>query len=548
MATQGPRAVEAGDTLDTLVDQFSDQYAFLRELIQNSIDAGSAQVWVSFEFKPSSDGKGGIAILHIDDTGEGMTREIIDTQLTRLFSSSKESDMTKIGKFGIGFVSIFALNPNAVIVDTGRGGENWRIMWNLSKHSRNQFDRIILNRPVDGTQIQFIKEMSNEEYAKFRDRSLKTIIHWCKHAEAEVYVDNDLINQPFQLAHPLVSMHEVPGTVISLAPTTESEPFYGFYNRGLTLYEGKEAVIPGITFKIQSRYLEHTLTRDNVIKDENYKKAIAILQEAVDKSLRPHLFDLAANPGKVPAGVTQDEVFGYLSLRLNKLPESLLATPVIPTLNGTNLSIKELLAEAKKNGELFYDDQKNEISRHFCSERPVIRWQGPDKEPGLGRMLKAALPKITILHLNSAYVQPVVQTNLAESDQRLLQAAFQLLVEAGSPHKKLVPGNFNYPGSGHSDRLYITQNEAGELQRAAKVEGLRGLFGYLFGKKPHTLVVNMQHPLIEPHFRLRQKFPALSAYLLAKALTLDDGLDAETNQKMIKAALDQEQQLVQKLA
>ena len=35
--------------------------------------------------------------------GEGMNEEIIDHQLTRLFASGKAGDLTKIGKFGIGF-------------------------------------------------------------------------------------------------------------------------------------------------------------------------------------------------------------------------------------------------------------------------------------------------------------------------------------------------------------------------------------------------------------------------------------------------------------
>ena len=42
--------------------------------------------------------------IHVDDFGEGMDEAIIDAQLTRMFSSTKENDLTKIGKFGIGFL------------------------------------------------------------------------------------------------------------------------------------------------------------------------------------------------------------------------------------------------------------------------------------------------------------------------------------------------------------------------------------------------------------------------------------------------------------
>ncbi|MGB1275507.1 MAG: hypothetical protein ACPG77_07140, partial [Nannocystaceae bacterium] len=39
------------DALDKLVNQFSDPLSFLRELIQNALDAGSREVdvWVDFE-------------------------------------------------------------------------------------------------------------------------------------------------------------------------------------------------------------------------------------------------------------------------------------------------------------------------------------------------------------------------------------------------------------------------------------------------------------------------------------------------------------------
>ena len=53
----------------------------------------------------------------VKDTGEGMDSAIIETKLTRLFSSTKEDDFTKIGKFGIGFVSIFAIEPQLVVLE-----------------------------------------------------------------------------------------------------------------------------------------------------------------------------------------------------------------------------------------------------------------------------------------------------------------------------------------------------------------------------------------------------------------------------------------------
>ena len=72
---------------------------------------------------------------------------------------------------------MFALEPNAVIVDTGRDGEYWRLIF---KEDRT-FDRILLNHPVEGTQIQIVKETTEAEFEKMKRRSRDTVVYWCKH-------------------------------------------------------------------------------------------------------------------------------------------------------------------------------------------------------------------------------------------------------------------------------------------------------------------------------------------------------------------------------
>ena len=87
------RASAAGDQgiVGDVIGQIADRYAFLRELVQNAIDAGTETVEVRLEH----DGE----IMHasVRDRGEGMTREIVEDQLLVLFRSTKESDRSKIG-------------------------------------------------------------------------------------------------------------------------------------------------------------------------------------------------------------------------------------------------------------------------------------------------------------------------------------------------------------------------------------------------------------------------------------------------------------------
>src|SRR5262245_8857740 len=85
--------VGADDALDAVVAQFADPLVFLRELVQNSLDASATRIEVSF----SHDRQSEVAAITVIDNGEGMNERIIDNHLLTLFSSSKENDLTKIG-------------------------------------------------------------------------------------------------------------------------------------------------------------------------------------------------------------------------------------------------------------------------------------------------------------------------------------------------------------------------------------------------------------------------------------------------------------------
>ncbi len=263
-----PKSRAASQALDQLVTQFSDPLAFLRELVQNSLDAATELIEVEVEY----DGQAKGCVIRVRDTGVGMDRDIIDTKLTRLFSSSKENDLTKIGKFGIGFVSIFAVDPQLVVLETGRDGESWRIIF----HQDRSFERRQLDSPVEGTSVSVFTPFREDQLFKLQKDCRATVAFWCRHSEVEILFNGKRINEPFQLADaPISYHHQVEGTDTVVAPTLEAKGFHGYYNRGLTLLEGQGSPLPNVAFKLRSRYLEHTLTRDNIIHDEGYEKALA---------------------------------------------------------------------------------------------------------------------------------------------------------------------------------------------------------------------------------------------------------------------------------
>ena len=183
-----------GEILEGLVHQFADPVSCFRELIQNAIDAGTSEIDINFRFEAAEEPEdsdeevpAGAMVMELRDYGSGMDKDIIDDRLTRLFSSDKEGDATKIGKFGIGVVSVFALEPDAVVIDTGRAGEHWRIVFDKDR----SFRRFALPQPIEGTKVQIIKTGTLEEFNELRERAKSAVRHWCAHVAVELRFDGD---------------------------------------------------------------------------------------------------------------------------------------------------------------------------------------------------------------------------------------------------------------------------------------------------------------------------------------------------------------------
>ncbi|MFU8803288.1 MAG: sacsin N-terminal ATP-binding-like domain-containing protein [Bradymonadaceae bacterium] len=276
-------AIDIRSILDDIVHQFADPLAFFRELVQNSIDAGTGEIEIDLQYDASKK----MLEVHVADWGEGMNREIVETKLTRLFSSGKDDDLTKIGRFGIGFVSVFAIAPQTVVVDTGRDGQFWRVIFAEDR----TYELYALDRPVEGTLVRIFKPMESGEFSKFKDDARRVIVTWCKHASVPIVFLGEDIREDFDIDSAAKITHEEQGTRIVMGYVKEFAGPVGYYNRGLTLREHSRGSWPYVSYKIDSRYLEHTLTRDQIIEDGHFEKAYGILRRMATVSLPEHLID-----------------------------------------------------------------------------------------------------------------------------------------------------------------------------------------------------------------------------------------------------------------
>ncbi|MCP4674591.1 MAG: hypothetical protein GY854_03555 [Deltaproteobacteria bacterium] len=342
------REREVGEAaLGTLVNQFANPYDFVRELVQNSLDSGTPVVEIWTNYQVANDRRG-VCEIHVHDYGTGMDEMIIDTKLTCLFSSSKEDDLTNIGKFGIGFVSVFAIKPGGVLIKTARGGEHWEVFFLEDR----TFEKTRIDEPFEGTHITVFKEMPHTGYKDAVNQVFSTLEFWCKHAEKRIMFWNEHgddavdskdgtkrrrrrrkkieVNKSMETGGFMPMRVNKGDTEIALA--FSDDHFYGFYNQGLTLAEtnaseviaGYEEFFGHVSFKLKSPYLEHTLTRDTIRRDGNFHKAMGLVVDAARTELVQSLVDELERLATKPELDTTDRKQYFEALKwLYLLPRAL---------------------------------------------------------------------------------------------------------------------------------------------------------------------------------------------------------------------------------
>ena len=552
-----PAPVDVGDALDDLVNQFADPMSFFRELIQNALDAGSAEVDVDFEFEASaSDPDNGAMIVSVTDYGEGMDRAIIDTKLTRLFSSAKDGDMTKIGKFGIGFVSVFAIEPDAVCVDTARAGEAWRVLFDRARN----FKRLKLDQAMEGTTIRVIKNISRTDYEAFVTRAQQVVRYWCGHAHGEVRVRGEVISQPFGLDAAIVVDYKDEFSHIFIGHRADGSTLHAFFNGGLTLVQADEhhgtaiEQLLGLSFKVSSRYLEHTLTRDDVIKDGHFGKVASRLRELARGPLCERVFELLdaavrAEPYPIEAGDAAERlqvlyeaaVWHIRSLR-GSLPRALARRGCARSPSGRVWTWAEL--RDAKQGLLCCSRRTPLSDAAEARELPVVlayggAHEGQDIEHTVLRPLTSALNLVGLRNaprwLGHSYFMPLApEPAELRAWTGLSNMAAQLLDDSEHKIAKVTWGRFAQSGSLLGERAAISQREFGELTPVAEAgEVGTGLFS-----RRRELVVDADHPTVRTLLGLAVREPELAAYQLVKLfLLLGGSISTELDSKLADLAM-----------
>jgi hypothetical protein len=583
----------ADQALANLVNQFARPLDFLRELVQNSIDSGSPRIEISLAFHPEpDDASRGVLEIHVDDFGEGMNEAIIDDQLTRLFSSTKEDDLTKIGKFGIGFTSIFAIGPEAVLLRTGRNGQYWELLF----HADRSFDKLRIDEPVAGTKITLYKRMVASEVPRFVDEARFVLSYWCQHSDVPIswwdrtqgteapaeatadpfaaFADGQdhggavAINRPLQLDEAVLAVQLNSGGTEIVAGLCDP-PRFGFYNGGLTLLHtrsedalGEHATTLGhISFKVKNDRLEHTLTRDNVLQDVHWTEALSHVQttrELLLAALLDRIEQTVANGGD-PAPwyrwLAKDRRSREDDQRVSDIRNRLLFRDH----RGTPLTLVDIAAQESQlsfvliaSGETAFDDAVAKAGFVLLAD-----------DPALSELLQLCHTTRfswisswrTLKRADQAFVMPEVldigaldqaeQTLVAATQEHLRRAVGLRLslpgasrVFAWAPQTQsvanrlgLAVGDFGGTDLGSEETLAINgPADTGVFQRPNT--GGIGLPAFLHWR---TLLVNRHHPLFRTATLAAGEDLEVAAYGLAQALLHAESVEPEASYRRMLA-------------
>lgn len=332
---------EVAALLDRLVAQFEGPYDFLRELVQNSLDAGSDRAEVALEVHPGEgeDPDAAVFELRVVDAGCGMDEAILDGGLTRLFASTKADDRTMAGGFGIGFVSVFAWQPDAVVVHTGRAGEAWE----LTFHADRRFEKRALAEPWEGTTVTLLRRGRAQERAQIAEAVRDSLWRWCRFCRLELSFEDvaggegpELIQDAPAPPGALAVVDEHGDGSVHVAFAVPSEAV--MLRRGLVLAQGSAVDLLAELTPPPGRTLEHvqvwadspglktTMARDKVVEDAGRAAVLERIGRAI-AALRGRLLERTAEAAAEPGPWTRarHEHYAYLHAHLELEREHLAA-------------------------------------------------------------------------------------------------------------------------------------------------------------------------------------------------------------------------------
>lgn len=278
-----------------------DPWILLRELVQNSRDAGAARISFYAARNDSAD-----ELTCVDD-GCGMDREEMRRYLLRLYASRKGArgrGGEPAGRFGVGFWSVLRFDPALVRVEScSGGGERTAFVVDCAKQELREVECRLKHR---GTRVTLLRRPRG---APFTDEARERLVHWAGHVQGEhhrpppqLLFNGDTVNRTFSLP-PLIG-ERLAGNGFDGAIGLAGRPDVRLYAHGLLIREAasleellprrarrrtrRKQETPGLhpVVHVNADGLEVLLNRKEVVEDKLLEDIVRTCEQRLDRLRR----------------------------------------------------------------------------------------------------------------------------------------------------------------------------------------------------------------------------------------------------------------------
>lgn len=371
------------------------------------------------------------------------------------------------------------------------------------------------------------------------------------------------INAPFEVDAACSVRSTVEGTDMVLGYRRDAN--WSFYNKGLTLAVVHDVDFVGgrfrhIAFKVKSRYLEHTLSRETVIRDENYHRAMEVVAAEADGDLRGEL--VSQLRGLAGSSAWDVASHGRYFARLFFLSheqgfEDFETVPLLRTVDGRALSLDDAWDAARRDDRLFVSDAATPLTAalgeqgipvflaevgeddddaramrrllaryvyHRLAERGVVgKLRRLLVGAALGERVAAMITRPARIFVSVVEVEPSTAMGALFDDTRELLTNAQASPGAGEGTRKRVPVGYDalvpvrLSGASGDAPLFVTGRRIDPLMALPPPGSLPS-----YHRRRPVAGINIDHPHLHELVRLHGCDPVLGAYGLARSITLTE--------------------------
>jgi hypothetical protein len=218
-------------------DYGKDPWFFIRELAQNSRDAGAAFIRVKIGYTSAKE-----EVLVFEDDGCGMSYDHAVRYLFRLYASSKSNEKYAAGLFGIGFWTVLRFNPGKVIIESWSNKEQWGVKVDVGAELTTT--RTSGHLEHKGTRVTLIRAPRETSSREFWEKTRAALVRYCSYLrrstrKAEplpVYFSGENITGEMKLPGPVSMRFKT--DLVEGAVGLGSRPQVQLYARGLPVWKG----------------------------------------------------------------------------------------------------------------------------------------------------------------------------------------------------------------------------------------------------------------------------------------------------------------------